>query len=608
MLLNLRQMLKHISWAMSRILRVKPGLTVTLLIISVVEGSAPAALVYITQHLINGTIAAVGQGTAELYNLIPWLCAMLFFSLLTFDVMYHVREPIRLRISQTLNYVLDTERLKLAAEMPLLRMEDSETSNLLNRSDNPGNKISRILHSLLWATQHLVQLITISLFFTSISPWLPPLLIVMQIPSLFLAGKSEKLWMDVTYAQTEEQRKADYVSGLLTGRKEQKELRLLDLRSEFQHRWRERRHHVRTASLAVRRTITFLQIPSDWINLAAMAVILFASAYQLADRSMTVGLFVAVFQASYSYFEAYHSVLYGIRETLQGAGEAGFVREFLQSTSVQINDDSHKRSLKHAFPLPMRSGIKLDRVSFRYPERDPILKEVSLHIRPGEHIALVGVNGAGKSTLVKLLMGLYEPVGGTITVDGTAYADIAPNTLRDNVTAAFQDYYNFEFTLAESVGIGQPASLGNKAGMDLSAIEAAAAIGGADEVHNRLEQGWEQPIGHVLDGGVGLSGGQWQRIALSRALMRRSQLLILDEPTAAMDPKIEAELYARFMTIMRDRSVFIVSHRLGSARIADRILVLSDGVIAEEGSHEQLLTAGGIYSRMWEEQAQWYRD
>jgi ATP-binding cassette subfamily B protein len=252
--------------------------------------------------------------------------------------------------------------------------------------------------------------------------------------------------------------------------------------------------------------------------------------------------------------------------------------------------------------------VTLDKVTFSYPDRDPILKQVSLHIRPGEHIALVGVNGAGKSTLVKLLMGLYQPAEGTIAADHISYTEIDPATLRDNVSAAFQDYYNFEFTLAESIGIGKPASSLGEAHMDLSAVEEAAAAGGAAEVYNQMARGWNQPVGHVLDGGVGLSGGQWQRIALSRALMRKSQLLILDEPTAAMDPRNEAELYARFMTIMRDQSVFIVSHRLGSARIADRILVLSDGVIAEEGSHEQLLTAGGIYSRMWEEQAQWYKD
>lgn len=612
MVSNLKKTIQHIGWALGQIFRAAPILASIVSIISIAEGAAPAALVYITQHLIDLTIASFGHGMSQLHKFVPWIGAMFFCSLLSFEVMYKIRDPILLRIKQKLNYELGGRRLKIAAELPLITMEQSETTNMLDRSDNPGGKLDHIFHHLLWSLQGIVQLVTISLFFAAITPWLPPVLLLILLPAILLASKAQQLWLDVTYEQTEEQRKADYVDSLLTGRKEQKELRLLNLRGEFQRRWWEQRSYIRSASLNVRRRIAILEFPGSLVDNAATAFIMVYAAYQLANRDISVGFFVAVFQAVHIYSQAYDSVAYGIRESLQGSGEVGFVRELFgrgEASSQASSDTAPASGSKPlSFPRPFQSSIEMKRVTFAYEGREPVLQGVSFHIRPGEHVALVGVNGAGKSTIVKLLTGLYTPGEGKISADGIDYSAIERDSLRDNITAAFQDYYNFEFTLAQSIGLGDPAQTEVDGSPAISAIEAAAAMGGADQVLGQMERGWQQPIGHVLDGGVGLSGGQWQRIALSRALMRESQLLVLDEPTAALDPKVEAELYARFTSIMRDRSVFIVSHRLGSARIADRILVLSNGIIVEEGSHDQLLSAEGEYTRMWEEQAQWYKD
>lgn len=226
----------------------------------------------------------------------------------------------------------------------------------------------------------------------------------------------------------------------------------------------------------------------------------------------------------------------------------------------------------------------------------------TVQLRSGEIHALVGENGAGKSTLVKLLLGLYRPDAGRISADGIDYRDIPPESVHDAISAVYQDFFNFALTARESVGVGRVAASG-----DLGAVRAAACLGGADAFLAALPLGYETPVGHILDGGTGLSGGQWQRIAISRAFMRDPQILILDEPAAALDPKAEAELYGRFTELLAGRGALLISHRLGSARLADRILVLADGRIAEDGTHMELMALGGIYARMWEVQAQWYR-
>ena len=212
------------------------------------------------------------------------------------------------------------------------------------------------------------------------------------------------------------------------------------------------------------------------------------------------------------------------------------------------------------------------------------------------------VNGAGKSTLAKLVLGLYQAQDGHVVVDDIDYGDVLPESLRDGVSAVFQDYFKFEFTAQESIGIGRVGAC-----EDLAAVKRAARMGRADAVVDSLPRGYQTPIGHVLEGGTGLSEGQWQRIALARAFMRAPQVLVLDEPAASLDPVAEMELYEQFLAAAADHAVIVVTHRLGSARLADRIVVLDCGRILEDGTHEALVAVGGLYARMWEEQSQWYR-
>jgi ATP-binding cassette subfamily B protein/ATP-binding cassette subfamily C protein len=247
--------------------------------------------------------------------------------------------------------------------------------------------------------------------------------------------------------------------------------------------------------------------------------------------------------------------------------------------------------------------IELDHVSFRYPgvSRDS-LHDVTLTIEPGETIALVGPNGAGKTTLVKLLTGLYRPTAGAIRIGGTDLRDFSPAELRARVGVIFQDFVRFHFTVADNIGVGWLPDMENR-----EAIERAAVAGGIDEVIAGLPERYEQGLGRWF-GGAELSVGQWQRLALARAFMRRSPVLVLDEPTAALDAEAEAEIFARFRELTADRTAILITHRFSSVRIADRIAVFEDGRLTELGTHADLLASDRRYARMFRLQAAGYAE
>jgi len=246
-------------------------------------------------------------------------------------------------------------------------------------------------------------------------------------------------------------------------------------------------------------------------------------------------------------------------------------------------------------------GIELIGVSFTYPgSQQPVLHDVNLVIQPGERIALIGENGAGKSTLIRLILGLYRPQEGRILLGGRDIQDIPREELFRCFAAVFQEYARYQFTVADNIRFGRQWDA------DDAAIQRAAVQSGADAFIQRLPDGYRTLLGKPL-GGVDLSGGEWQKLAIARALVRQAPVVILDEPTAALDPKAEAEVYRQFGEMTRGRTAILISHRLGSARLADRIVVLKAGRIVEIGTHEELLARGGEYAGFFSLQAQWYQ-
>lgn len=256
------------------------------------------------------------------------------------------------------------------------------------------------------------------------------------------------------------------------------------------------------------------------------------------------------------------------------------------------------------FPAPLRAGVVFENVGFRYPGTERwALRNLSFSLPAGETLALVGENGAGKTTIVKLLTRLYEPDEGRILVDGIDLREIDLAELRQHVGAIFQDFVRYNLTASDNIGIGRVADIADRPG-----IVAAAQKSQADSVISGLPGGYDQMLGLSFMSGLDLSGGQWQKLAISRAYFRDAGILILDEPTAALDARAEAEIFERFRHLSENTTTLLISHRFSTVRMADRILVLEDGQILESGSHAELMARAGRYAELFELQAAGYQN
>jgi ATP-binding cassette subfamily B protein len=283
------------------------------------------------------------------------------------------------------------------------------------------------------------------------------------------------------------------------------------------------------------------------------------------------------------------------------AEQSLFLTDLLAFLSVRPKIQSPRHAIPA--PRPIRDGIEFRNVSFRYPGSETsVLKNLYFRLEPGERVALVGENGEGKTTFVKLLARLYEPTSGAILIDGIDLRDYRVEDLRKEIGIIFQDFFRYDMAVRDNIATGRV-----ELRQDDSALWEAARKSGASSLVERLPAQLEQMLGRRFEGGIDLSGGQWQRMALARAYLRDAQVLILDEPTASLDAVAEAEVFDNFAELTRDRMALLISHRFSTVRMADRIVVLADGQVSEEGTHDHLVSAGGQYARLFEIQAANYR-
>ena len=618
----------NLRWAWSHIWTHGRGAAVGLVGVHLLLGLQPALLIHVTQNLVDTVVAAAGDGPRDFGDALPWLIAFGLILLLTNEVLWNVRDTLNLRLEQDLSAVMGRLVLAKSSRLPLLFFEASGTYDLLERARDPGRKIDRLLFSVLHFSQAAITAVSVAAMFAPVSPWISLALLAVLAPQVRLEVGQSRKFMAFTYGATPEERRAGYVDRILTGRAEQKEMRLFGLHAPLTERWRGMRGVLRRRILDQRQRLVVGGLPLTGLRVAVGVGVAGALAYLLGDRVLTPGRFVALFQGVDDMLEAGSSLGFSSWDLQVQSGEVGYVREFLdlpEQGGAGTAMAGVARTGDSPFPRPLRQGIRVDDVHFTYPAAGSVgaepgtapavLRGVGFHLAPGERVALVGENGSGKSTLARILLGLYPPTAGRVLADGLDYAGIDPDSLAGAVSAAFQDFYRFELTLGQSIGIAALAAEPGEAAdlwpswlhPDPAVVADAARRSGAEDLARRLPGGYDTPVGHTLDGGRGLSGGEWQRLAIARAFTRDPELLILDEPAAALDPVAEAELYRQFAELLEGRTALLISHRLGSARMADRILVLQDGRIVEEGRHDELVEARGVYAAMWEEQASWYR-
>jgi ATP-binding cassette subfamily B protein len=485
-----------------------------------------------------------------------------------------------------------------ASELDLVSFEDPVFYDKMERARRQTTGRLGMLASLAAMAQQLVTLLSLSVGILAFSPWLLLLLVAAIVPSFLGETRFAMLAYSLLYRWTPERRELDYLRMLGASNSSAKEVKIFGLGGHLTERARDLfdRFYNENRGLAIRRAVTggALNLLPTLGYYTAYAYILFRA----LSGTLTVGdltFLTAAFARSRGLIEQVFSGFSGIAE------QAIFVEDLFDFFRTEPSIASKPGALPG--PRPIRSGYEFRDVSFAYPGSGKlVLDQVSCRIDAGERIALVGENGAGKTTFVKLLARLYDPTAGAILLDGVDLREYNVEDLRREIGVIFQDYMRYDMRVLENVGFGRIEALN-----DDVRIREAAAKAYADSVVAALPLGYSQMLGRRFEGGVDLSGGQWQKIALARAYMRDAQVLILDEPTATLDARAEYEVFLRFAELTRGRMAVLISHRFSTVRMAERILVLENGRILEQGSHEQLVALRGRYAELFDLQAAGYR-
>ncbi len=455
------------------------------------------------------------------------------------------------------------------------------------------------LHSIGMATLTLAGSLVL---LWSLQPLLPLALMACGIPQIFAENRQQtRVYRSIT-DRSESARMMAYCASLATDAGAAKELLVYGVGPWFVARWRRLAGAALTEMARVRRAGLRLALAIVGGNGIALALGFAYIASQVGSSRLTVGDFalylslVAVLQDNLS------ALTTGVGSTIGTLRFMARLFSFLYETRPSIS----VAPPEVAVPVPsrLRNGIELRRVGFAYPgQEQQVLSDVTCTLRAGETVALVGANGTGKTTLVKLLTRLYDPTGGEILLDGLPIAAYDLPSLRGRISALFQDFAHFALSAQHNVGVGDVGHAD-----DRERVLAASRWAGADAVLEKLPAGWDTPLTRAFAGGVDLSGGEWQKVATARAAMREAALVVLDEPTAALDAQAEHELFTRFRQLAEGRTVLLISHRFSTVRMADRVLVLEGGRIVEAGSHAELTALGGRYAALYELQAGRYRD
>jgi ATP-binding cassette subfamily B protein len=430
-----------------------------------------------------------------------------------------------------------------------------------------------------------------------ISPWLILLLAIAVVPSFLTEVYYNRSSYSLSRSWTPERRELDYLRYIGASDTTAKEIKIFGLSDFLTSRFGTLAHqyYLANRSLSVRRTLWGSIFNAFGIGAyyAAYVFIIRDTAYgpqTIGDLTFLAGSFMRL-----------RVLLQGMLSRFSGIAQSALYLQDLFDF-LEIKPEIESPESPADFPHPIREGFVFENVGFQYPGTERwAVRGLSFRLQAGEKLALVGENGAGKTTLVKLISRLYDPTEGRILLDGRDLKEYSIKDLRDAIGIIFQDFVRFHLAARENIGVGRVEEL-----EDHERIEKAAQKSLADTVVAKLEDGYDQMLGKRFDRGVELSGGEWQKVALARAYMREAQLLVLDEPTAALDARAEYEVFERFAELTRGKSAVLISHRFSTVRMADRILVLKGGELEEIGSHEELVAKDGLYAELFRLQAQGY--
>ena len=599
--------LRHLPPLFKMVYAVHRGYTVAIVGLRALRALVPLALLWVGKLIIDGVVAAI-----EVYRTggeVGWehLAGLVVLELgiaVVGEGLARVSSLLESLLGDLFANEISERMLEHAARLDLEQFEDSETYDRLERARRQTVGRIGLMGLVLGTAQDLFTLLSLAGALVVYVPWLLILLVIAVIPAFLGEARFAQLGYSLLFQWTPERRRLDYLRYVGASDVAAKEVKLFGLSDFLRRRYARlaREFYDANKRLSIRRatmSAVFAAVGSlGYYGAYAVIIYLTITGYESPAGVFTLGVLTFLAGSFRQSRDLIQRILLSLAQMYE---QALYLSDLF--TFFELEPKIQSRPGAPAVPRPIREGFAFENVGFRYPGAERwAVRGLSFRLEPREAVALVGENGAGKTTLVKLLARLYDPTEGRILLDGRDLREYDLASVQRNIGVIFQDFFRYEFLFRDNIGVGQVEHL-----EDLPRIQDAARRGLADTVAAGLEEGYEQQLGRRFERGVQLSGGEWQKVALARAYMREAQVLILDEPTAALDARAEYEVFRRFTELTKGRIAVIISHRFSTVRMADRILVLRDGELVQQGTHSELLAAGGLYAELFNLQAAGYR-
>ncbi len=574
-----------------------PSMTVGNVLLRLVSAAIPLSMLYVGKLIIDEVIAQAQNPTQDLTHLWGWVGLELGLAILS-DIISRGISLLDSLLGDLFANKTSEKLIKHAATLDLYQFENATFYDKLERARRQTVGRVMLMSQVLSQVQDSITLVFLGVGLVVFNPWLLLILVVAVIPSFIGESYFNERTYSISKRWTPERRELDYLRYIGASDETAKEIKIFNLSDFLATRFKEiaHRYYLTNQKLNLKRA---------WVGtlLAAIGTLAYYGAYVFIILETVAG---AITLGDLTFLSGSFGRMRGLLQGIMGrfssiAQGALYLQDLFDFFEIQPKIRSGAENL--SVPTALQQGFVFENVGFQYPETDKwAVRHLSFHLNPHEKLALVGENGAGKTTLVKLLARLYDPTEGRILLDGKDLRDYNLYELREAIGIIFQDYVRFQITAGENIAIGQIAERKNQ-----PLIEASAYKSLANQVIEKLPEQYQQVLGRRFSGGVDLSGGEWQKIALSRAYMRDARLVILDEPTAALDARAEHEVFQRFSELIQGKAAVLISHRFSTVRMADRILLLENGEMKELGTHEELLAQQGKYAELFQLQAKGYQ-